>query len=220
MSEGFQGCIQYFRINNRVFNISLPSNDIKNGLGIDQCSDESCLSKPCVNGGRCRMAHDEKMGVRAECVCQKDTIGKHCETRIEPCRNGSSPCGVSNQCVPTSDGKFQCVCGGNFDGKLCKNRVVLKKPFTAGFTGKSFIERANLSLSIDSIDVVFYSQKPEAVLIYYGDCSNRSYFVGIKIQKFYLSLVVSVRGVFEEIKLIFNSFYKLNSFIIPLCYKK
>ena len=31
MNEGFEGCIQYLKFNQKVFNISFPSEDIVNG---------------------------------------------------------------------------------------------------------------------------------------------------------------------------------------------
>lgn len=34
MNNGFEGCIQYFKLNEKVFNISFPSNDITNGADI------------------------------------------------------------------------------------------------------------------------------------------------------------------------------------------
>ena len=36
MTRGFEGCIQYLRINEREFNLSFPSPDILNGADIGQ----------------------------------------------------------------------------------------------------------------------------------------------------------------------------------------
>ncbi len=200
MSEGFIGCVQYLKINNQVLNISLPSNDVKNGLGIEECSEKKCLKRLCLNGGRCRITNDENNQgkARAECVCSKNTKGASCETQLNSCLD-SAPCGQSNFCVPTSNGSFQCVCSENTDGKLCKNNATLKSPYTASFVGSSFIERQGLGSSLTSIDIIFYSQKPDAFLFYNGNKKDRDQFFGIKIKQFYLVLVVSLNGIVEEI---------------------
>jgi hypothetical protein len=199
-SEGYQGCVQYFKVNGQVLNISLPSNDVKNGLGIEECPQKKCLRRLCLNGGRCRMTNDQSKQnrLKAECICPKGTHGKLCEAKQNACLE-SSPCGASNDCIPTSNGSFQCVCSDTTSGKLCENNVTLKAPFSAGFVGHSFIERRGLDRNLNSIDIIFYSQKPDAVLLYNGDQNNRDQFIGIKIRKSYVAFVISINGVFEEL---------------------
>ena len=201
ISESFQGCVQYLQVNGQILDVSFPSEDIKNGLGVGECVGNKCMHRLCLNGGRCHLVFDiSTIKTKAECVCNRGTSGKLCETRLNPCQ--SNPCNfVSNEsrCVPTSNGYFQCVCSPDFEGIFCEKRVIVKPSFTAAFNGKSFIERPSLGDDLRSIDLFFYAKKPEGVLLYNGDKFNKERFIGLKVDHSYVVFVVSLNGKFEKL---------------------
>lgn len=105
--ESFEGCIQYLKINQKVINTSFPSNDILNGVNIEECEDRHCFNNNCSLNGRCRLTSKFKNEIRSECICNQDYNGEFCEIKINPCFNVT--CHKSS-CVRTSDGKHECIC--------------------------------------------------------------------------------------------------------------
>ncbi|CAF0717274.1 unnamed protein product [Brachionus calyciflorus] len=197
-TQAFQGCIQFLKIKNKIFNITFPSVDIKNGANIEECPDNDCLETKCQNNGRCRLKNNFNNKITAECICKDGFKDKTCEKKINPC--SSSPCRNYNQsqCIPTSSGTYQCVCSENFDGDNCENFVYLKKPFTASFEGKSYIEKPPLDFDITLIEIVFYSKKPNGILFYYRGL-RPDVFIGAKLENSYFFLVISLNDKFESI---------------------
>ena len=120
MDNGFEGCIQYLKFNNKEFNITFPSQDILNGENIVECPENSCVNYKCSGNGRCRLANDFNETLLPECVCNKENFGDWCEFTRNPCLD--SPCkGINSSCVTTSTGSFQCVCSDSTDGLFCEN---------------------------------------------------------------------------------------------------
>lgn len=239
MNDGFQGCIQFLKINDKSFNLSFPSQDIKNGvnignifilstrvfiseyiinLNLDECSDRKCLNRVCLNGGRCRLTNDFTKKVKAECICQRSYVGKSCEVKQNACL--SRPCHASNSsyCVPTSTGSFHCICPDFFDGDYCEKSkisnqhnftslidlnlfledVIVKPKYMASFNGKSFIERAPLDYTLNSIDMVFYTKRTDGILLYNGDATSNQ-FLGIKVLNSYVHFMIYIDNKQEEL---------------------
>jgi hypothetical protein len=157
MVNGFSGCIQHLRINNKIFDLSFPSVDILNGASIHECNHNECLENSCANRARCRLVNDV-YSIKSECVCARGYSGQNCELFNNACLD--SPCVHESQCVPTSTGSFQCVCSKNYDGTYCEKRVSIKPSYVAKFNRKSYIERAPLKMNFSSINIIFISNKP------------------------------------------------------------
>uniref|UniRef100_A0A8C5MV41 EGF like domain multiple 7 n=1 Tax=Leptobrachium leishanense TaxID=445787 RepID=A0A8C5MV41_9ANUR len=81
-----------------------------------RCHQASCPS-PCQNGGTCS---------GFKCQCPAGWSGSFCQTDVDECKSGKSPC--AQQCVNTA-GSFRCRCLEGFvlseDGKTC---LEVKKP--------------------------------------------------------------------------------------------
>ena len=210
--ESFEGCIQYLQLNNKVFNITFPSNDIVNGLNIVDCKENQCVNEKCSYNGRCRLNNFSH-----ECVCKKEYLGKWCQLKKNGCLN--SPCKNSNSsCVPTSTGSFHCICPDDFEGMYCEKSILLsciikklywhfiikfftdieiKAHFIASFNGNSYIERSGLQF-LDWIDIIFMANNSNGVILYNYDFNNDNY-LGIKIKNSYIVFDIKINEKFDRL---------------------
>lgn len=66
------------------------------------------------------------------------------------------------------------------------------------FIGRSYIEKPPLGSDINSINIIFFSNKPDGIL-FYNRGSDINKFVGAKIEKGFLHFVISSSQHFEII---------------------
>jgi hypothetical protein len=121
MKKGFHGCIQFIKINNKIVNISFPSDAIQNGVSITECPQNECNYERCNNNGRCLMTNRFNTKTpKPKCLCFNNHFGERCEFKKNSCLD--SPCGPvnSSSCIPTSTGSFQCICKLPFGGRRCQ----------------------------------------------------------------------------------------------------
>eukprot|EP01006_Ploeotia_vitrea_P041658 TRINITY_DN66558_c9_g11_i1.p1 TRINITY_DN66558_c9_g11~~TRINITY_DN66558_c9_g11_i1.p1 ORF type:complete len:2059 (-),score=945.11 TRINITY_DN66558_c9_g11_i1:2502-8180(-) len=75
---------------------------------------DSCVSKPCENGGTCTNLEGEE---NFRCSCASAWTGPKCRQPSNPCV--TSPCLNGGSCTNPSTGEFKCTCAPGFEGQTC-----------------------------------------------------------------------------------------------------
>lgn len=92
-----------------------------------------CLSN-CSNRGLCVLSEDRTF----KCSCDKNYVGKSCETDSRPCSH--KPCLNNATCVDSNSNDFTCLCTEYYEGSRCENQIDLCKNETCSGNGNCIIK--------------------------------------------------------------------------------
>lgn len=127
---------------------------------------DECRTVVCENGGSC-----QNTAGSFKCHCPEGFVGKTCQDGDNFCR--SNPC-KRGKCKNLVD-KFQCECPYGFWGDLCQ--------FTSlGFNEMSYMIYPQLAALNNEIEVVFATEKSNALLLYNpSSVAGSSSFIALEI---------------------------------------
>jgi len=173
VSLGLVGCIESLEVAGEgvtkqydLIYSAAGSEDIINGAGIGECSDNPCRDMPCRNGATCTSDDD----VDFKCTCVEGYSGKLCEfLGEEDSQCNPNPCENSATCISLPDNEgFFCSCSPGYHGEKCQLAKSPPEITVPEFHGTSFVTlpiNDNVGRTL-SYEVWFLSNKPDGVLIY------------------------------------------------------
>uniref|UniRef100_UPI00358F0C2B agrin isoform X2 n=1 Tax=Myxine glutinosa TaxID=7769 RepID=UPI00358F0C2B len=200
-AKGLMGCINYLSLNGVVFSLSWPPDEGTRSLStsrrvplygacVGECQADPCRPRPCQHGGFCQVLEADSF----RCSCPVGYSGPTCADVANPCQ--PSPCHNLSHCLRQTNGGFRCECPFGREGTYCEREMadVSDTVFIPAFNGlTSYIETRSLKQLAHNaknhltIEVVFFSRRPNGLVFYNGQkSSGRGDFISLALAFGYL----------------------------------